>query len=139
MMNFNDAIGQQVRLDNVRMIHEQFIDVLQKQSGANIEFGRIDFEDANIFITCLDTRLSFEYRPVSINGDISLIEYSATKIHKKEKIHVYSFYLSENGIIWTDSAQENRLLDYNNSYIVKYILSKISSALRDSVFFKPLK
>ena len=101
------------------------------------DLGSLMTHDSEISATCLGINLKVVARPVAINGTPVAIEYVFGEEREEGLAPYWRMYLDSFGSFYADAECQKRLWDYNNMYIVKFVLVEIGVAMLSSGRFAP--
>lgn len=108
-------------------IDSKFREYLRSVGTTVKDLGSLITHDSEISATCLGIDLK---TPVAI-------EYVFGEEREEGLIPYWRMYLDSFGNFYADAECQNRLWDYNNMYIVKFVLIEIGVAMLSSRRFAP--
>lgn len=138
MYDDNDRIEIAVgALKKLSDLHLKFMQIVRDMEGNDLPVGSFKVEDDELKATCLGVELSANHRAVVVrNGLPSILEYSFRALWNEEDIDIFKMYLEprDNGL-YEDPDSKNRVCDYDNQYLYKFVLKKVAERLLDSEVF----
>ena len=138
MQDDNDVIYNAVTLlKELNEFHAKFIATIDGLTKIETIAGKFGVNNSEIYTTCLDINLRVQHKIVAVDGSPLIIEYSFVLPRDDNDLIIFNMYLSLNGILHTDYKCENKLCDFNNTYLASIVLNTVTKKLLNSEIFSP--
>ena len=125
------------RIERIRELGDQFIEHVAGNLVPEGIPATLDVDNTSLRVTAFGKTLTAEPRVVRSQADYLLEYVFEAKIGDDEIVQVATFYLSLDGHLYSDSECENRVCDYNNRFIAKYICGNVALGAINSRLFEP--
>lgn len=124
-------------INNLVSFHERFLAAIDAAEKASDNIGSLSILSNTICCSCLGHNVNATHRPIAVNGKLNVLEYDFSTNWKDQNVSILRIYLQVDGVLTYDVEGNNKLCDYNNTYIQNQILVTVSWSLLKSVVFAP--
>ena len=141
MQQIDEAIASnQIDLIKLQTIHNLFVPEINKGYQPQSSVLSLKFVDGYISLKFLDQEFRATRRVVVLDSRFAANEYAFVgAIGDKEHVLLCLYLVPEGGLFLNSKLDPaSHLCDYNNTYVVKKIMSKVHEAVMSSIFFAPL-
>lgn len=130
----------QMDLEKLQIIHKLFVFEINKGYQPQSPVWYLKFVDDYISLKFLDQEFRATRRVVVLDSRFAANEYAFVgAIGDKEHVLLCLYLVPEGGLFLSSNLDPaSHLCDYNNTYVVKKIMSKVHEAVMSSIFFAPL-
>lgn len=139
-MNKIDAVNLHNELNHLKSVNDLCLDFhrhIESADGFPDLPGDVTVKEGVIHVRILGHDITAVPRPVKVSSSYA-IEYSFCALCDGIFVPLFQFYLQEGGkLTQSPNIGSPAMCDFNNKYIKKVILTSITSALLNSVVFKP--
>ena len=126
-------------IKKLREIHQNFVTNLATPAIQCPEIGTLKGSLDSIECSCLERNIVVLSRPIVRDKQIRVLEYDFVTQWKDEELSVLRLYLQPGGVLTRDPLGNEKLCDFNNTYIPRIILAALSESLLNSPVYAPIE
>jgi hypothetical protein len=122
-------------LEELEQLHREFMVSIANLKEPAVNGAAFQCIDGELNVTCIGVQLIAHHRPIAREGKLDSLEYTFVANDGTQEIPIWSMYLPQSRLLYSDSSLASVICDMTNPYLPKRVAPQLASNLLASKLF----